>query len=46
MYAGRGRMGKKAIMMKVILWNMAVLLATGFDGFRFLLALPLQLSGI
>jgi len=28
-------MAKKAIMMKATLWNMTVLLATGFDDFRF-----------
>lgn len=28
-------MAKKMIMMRVILWNIAVLLATGFGGFRF-----------
>ncbi len=28
-------MAKKAIMMRLILWNMAVLLAMGFTGFRF-----------
>jgi hypothetical protein len=28
-------MAKKAIMMMAILWNIAVLLVTGFDGFGF-----------
>ena len=32
---GKEEMAKKAIMMRGVLWNMAVLFATGFDGFSF-----------